>query len=74
MKPIVHGLEEEYGNDIDFVYVDVDDPETRDIQQQYGRRGQPHFILVGADGEIVTQWFGTVQAMAFEEAFQEVLN
>ena len=74
MEPIVHGLEEQYGNEIDFVYVNVDDPETRDIQEELGRRGQPHFVLVGGDGEIVTQWFGTVESTAFEEAFQAVLN
>ena len=74
MEPIVHGLEEEYGNEIDFVYVNVDDPETRDIQQQLGRRGQPHFVLVGSDGEIVTEWFGVVQSATFEQAFEGVLN
>ena len=74
MKPIVHGLEEEYGNDIEFVYVNIDDPASQELKDQYGFRVQPHFFLVGADGEVVNQWFGSNEAATFATAFTDVIN
>ena len=74
MEPIVHGLEDEYGNEIDFVYVDIDDPASQAIEEQYNQRGQPYFVLVDAEGEVVMHWFGAVESAAFESAFENVLN
>ena len=38
---MVHGLEEEYGNDIQFEYLDVDDPSTAQAKRDLGFRVQP---------------------------------
>lgn len=72
MEPIVHGLEEQYGDQIDFVYLDIDDPETNDEKELYSFRVQPHFLLVGADGEIIEQWFGYNSENVFTEAFADL--
>ncbi len=74
MEPIVHGLENEYSDEIEFVYVDIDDPESQAYKDQYGFRVQPHFFLVDENGEVITQWFGMVAEDTFKEAFQEALN
>lgn len=74
MKPIVHGLEGEYSDEIEFVYVNIDDPASQALKDQYGFRVQPHFLLVGTDGEIIEQWFGLNEGMVFETAFQEFIN
>ena len=58
MQPIVHELEQTYGDEIEFVLLNVDDPDTREAQQTYGFRVQPHFILVDANGEVISQWLG----------------
>ncbi len=70
MKPIVHGLEEEYGDEIEFVYLDIDDPANDAAKELYGFRFQPHFLLVGADGEIIEQWLGYNSENVFVESFE----
>jgi len=74
MKPIVHELETVYGDDIDFVLLNIDDPATQDAQRQYNFRYQPHFILVGADGEVIEQWLGYNSSNVFEDSFANILN
>lgn len=73
MKPVVHGLEQEYGEQIEFVYLNIDDPETEAAKQKYGYRVQPHFFLVDGEGEVVEEWLGPVSREAFVSAFQTVL-
>ena len=74
MKPIVHRLEEQYGNNIEFVYVNIDNPESQTLKEQYGFRVQPHFVLVGGDGQVIGEWFGVNEGATFETAFTDVLN
>ena len=74
MRPIVHGLEDEYGDRIEFVYLNIDDPNTREAKEKYGYRVQPHFFLVAEDDEVILQWLGVVQGEEFEQAFDEVLG
>ena len=74
MQPIVHGLEEEYGQEIEFVYIDIDDPESQKAKYEYGFRVQPHFLLVDTNGEVLAQWFGYNEPVVFEDAFTTVLS
>ena len=74
MKPIVHELENVYGDDIDFVYLDIDDPNTSEAQRKFNFRYQPHFILVDENGAIIEQWLGYNSANVFEDAFAQLLN
>ena len=73
MQPIVHELEQTYGEDIELVLFNIDDPDTRAAQQMYGFRVQPHFILVDANGDVINQWLGYQSPNVFEEAFLELL-
>ena len=68
MAPIVHGLEAEYFNSINFVYLDIDNPETADLLSFLGYRYQPHFFLVDGDGVVLQQWLGPVTAEDFRSA------
>ncbi len=52
----MHGLEAEYWERIDFVYLDRESPGNREVVAQYGIRYQPVFILIEADGTEVTRW------------------
>ena len=71
MAPVVHGLEAEYADRMNFVYLDVDDPNTQELQSALGRRAQPEFYLLDADGNLIQQWFGSVSSEAFAEAFAQ---
>jgi hypothetical protein len=55
MQPIVNGLENEYGSEIEFVKINIDDPDSAAAKQEYGFRYQPFFVLVSADGEVLQE-------------------
>ena len=74
MAPIVHGLEQEYSDRIDFVRFNIDDPKTDEAKRQYGYRYQPHFFLVDRSGRIIESWLGAVREEAFTNAFSQVLS
>ena len=74
MEPIVYGLEEKHGNNIDFVYIDREDPANAEIVAKYGINTQPIFILLDGDGNEVQTWFGVVTPEQFESAFETVVN
>jgi hypothetical protein len=74
MAPIVHGLEARYSQDIQFTYLDIDDPATGDLKKALGYRVQPHVFLLDAQGQVVEEWIGFTNEAQFVEAFDEVLN
>ncbi len=74
MAPIGHGLEDEYFNRFDFVYLDIDDPANADFLKQLGFRYQPHFLLIDGQGKIIQQWLGPVAAEDFRAAFNPLLQ
>jgi thioredoxin-like negative regulator of GroEL len=73
MQPIVHGLEQEFGDRVDFVTVDVDDPASEEMKRKLGYRFQPHFFLLNAEGEVVADWLGMVPEAVLRGALESVL-
>ncbi len=74
MKPIVNGLENEYGTQIEFVPVNIDDEASAALKQQYSFRYQPHFLLVDANGEVIEEWLGYTDPELFEQAFAAIVE
>ena len=74
MAPVVHGLEAEYYDQVEFSYLDIDDPANDDIKRILGFRVQPQFFLLNENGEIIHQWFGGVSADDFRSTFDVALN
>lgn len=68
----MHGLEVEYIDQVDFVYLDIDDPRTDAFKQQLGYRYQPHIFLLDADGNIVQQWVGPASEADLVAALDDV--
>ena len=62
MIPVVHGLEAKYGNCIDFVYLDIDNPTTRDAKTRLGYRAQPEMYLLDGKGNVLWKKFGYIAA------------
>lgn len=69
MAPIVHGLESEYSESVNFAYLDIDDSANANFKKQLGFKYQPHFILVDGQGTVLMQWLGPVSADDFRSAF-----
>jgi hypothetical protein len=73
MAPFVHGLEEKFGDQMQFTYLDIDDPDTEPFKKALGYVGTPQFLLLDGNGEIITQWFGLVDPVELEKALNEAL-
>ncbi len=54
----MHGLEAEYWGQIDFLYIDREDPMNADLNRLLGVRTQPEFYFIEADGTLIESWFG----------------
>ncbi len=74
MAPIVHGLEAEYYDRIDFVYLNVDDPATNRFKEELNYFVQPDFFLLDRDGTVLNRWAGPVPAEELEAAFMIALD
>ncbi len=70
----MHGLEAEYGEKIQFTYLDIDDPNTDNLQAALGFRVQPQMFLLDGDGNVLKQWFGFVSHEEFVSAFEGALK
>jgi hypothetical protein len=73
MAPIVHGLEAEYGSDINFVYLDIDDKQNDRFKEQLGFRYQPQFFLLDGDGNVLQIWVGRVGEEDLRAAFNDAI-
>jgi thioredoxin-related protein len=74
LAPIVHGLEVEYYDRINFVYLDVDDPANESLKDDFEFRYQPQLVLLDGEGQVVQQWIGPISREEFMEAFEIVLS
>jgi hypothetical protein len=74
MAPVVHGLEAEYYDRIQFVYLDIDDPQTASFKRSLGFYYQPHLFLLDGGGNIVQQWVGSVTGTELVAGFENVLE
>jgi len=72
MAPVVHGLEAEYAGEIEFVYLDIDDPSVTPFKDALGYRVQPHYFLLDGDGTVVDSWQGRVERDTFVAAFESL--
>jgi hypothetical protein len=73
MAPHVHGLEQIYGDRMNFVYLDRDDPATVDLQAQLGYIYQPHIFILDGEGNILFQSVYFTEASVLQEAIEMAL-
>ena len=54
MAPVVHGLEDKYGKQINFVYLDVDDPAAAELIEALELNSDyiPIFYFIDPQGEL----------------------
>jgi thioredoxin-like negative regulator of GroEL len=72
MMPIVDGLEEEFGGEIDIVRLDATDGDNAALQEQYGLRGHPSFVVLDESGAVVERYFGPQDEQTLRAALEEV--
>lgn len=76
MAPMIHSLEAQYQDRMNFIYLDTDNPATSELKRKLGYRDQPdnpQFFLLDRSGKILKKWAGAVSAEEFENAFNAAL-
>jgi hypothetical protein len=73
-QPIVHGLQAEFGDRVDFIHADVDDQATRGALDRYAITGRTQYVLVDAEGNIIQKWFGRLSPQAVADFIEDALN
>ena len=68
----MHGLERQWGEQVNFVYLDIDDPQTEPFKRALGYQYQPHLFLLDGQGTILREWIGLVSEEDLEAALREV--
>lgn len=53
MKPVVNRLEEEFTGKVEFRSLNIDEAVNDGAKAQYKFIGQPQFVIVGADGNVM---------------------
>ena len=73
MKPIVHGLEQQFQGTLDVLYFDVSDEKYADVRRRLKSSVTPHFILLRPDGERVRDWTGIVPEAEMKAALESLV-
>lgn len=74
MAPMVHGLEAQYAGEINFVYLDIDDPANQPVKREFGFNYQPEFYLLDGQGNVLQKWVGSVSQEQFETVFTQYVQ
>jgi len=74
MYPIIKRLEAEYFQQVNFIYLDIDDPGNTAIKNQLGYRLQPELYLVDANGNVLKHWIGLVNPNELETAIKSLVK
>lgn len=71
---MVHGLEIEYWGDVEFVYLNIDDPATQPFKEQFGFRFQPQLFFLDGEGRVVRELVGGQPETILRQTLEELLG
>jgi len=74
MAPTIHNLQDRYGAEVNFIFLDIDNPAVKPFQELLGFRLEPHFFLLDANGNLLQQWVGYVSYQTLAEALDAALR
>ena len=66
-------LNDEFSDDVDFFYLDVDYADTMQLVSPYGVRARSSYVLLDANGEKVTFWTGPLNEEVVQARLAELL-
>ncbi len=74
MAPLLYGIQEEFLDEVNFIYLDIDDPAVGVFKRELGFRVEPHFFLLDAQGKVLRQWVGYVSIETLRIALENAIN
>lgn len=72
MRPVVNGLERQYGERVAFAGVDFYNGANKDLVQQHRVLGHPTFIVLDRDGKVVKRFVGFTEEAELRAALEQV--
>jgi thiol:disulfide interchange protein len=66
-------LEAEFGDQINVVLLDIDDPQWRTVIQEYQIQGVPSFLFLNSHHEVTRVLSGSVPLSRFQQYLQELI-
>jgi thiol-disulfide isomerase/thioredoxin len=73
MNPIVNEVEKSYGRRINFVYVELSEPDGKELAREEGVMGTPTFLFLDSDDERVYLFQGVQQRATLEQRLDDLL-
>lgn len=74
MSSAIADLHQQYSNTINFVMLDIDDPQWAEQISDYGASGVPQFTLLDASHNEVNTWVGKVPKPILANTFDQLLG
>lgn len=73
MANTVENLENEYGDQVNLVMLDIDDPQWDDLGQEYEVTGIPQYNFLTAEEQKIESFIGRVPQSILAQAFNRLL-
>ena len=74
MAPLVEDFTYNYGEKMNFVTVNIDEPQQQGLIREYGVTGVPQFTFLNAQGEVVRTLVGRVPESIMDEQLSLTLG
>lgn len=74
MAGTIEELEAQYGDRVNLVMLDIDDPQWDDLAQQYRVTGIPQYNFLDADEHKVDSFIGKVPQRILAQTFEELVG
>ncbi|MEB3209780.1 MAG: thioredoxin domain-containing protein [Leptolyngbyaceae bacterium] len=74
LAPTLASVHDELGSELNFVMLDIDDPQWRSQIQQFHVSGVPHLVLLNADQSIADSFVGNVPASILRDRLTHLLG
>jgi thioredoxin 1 len=73
LQPFLDRAKNEYGEKVNFVHINVDDPNNEQVIEQYGVSPIPTMVFLTADGEVVTYTIGYSGEQGLNSGLKKIL-
>lgn len=70
----MYGLQETFGDRIDFINLNVDLAVTQPARERFGLNDRSQYILVDPQGNIIERWIGSLSQETVEQALRAYLG
>lgn len=67
-------LEDQYGDRVNFVYLDIDNPQARALKSALDYRYPPQTVVLAPDGQGLRTFYELVSRETLERAILDALN